>query len=405
MKSSGVMLLCGLLLLPWQAWPATGLLRLQASRGGTSVTAVSAPHADLRQATAALDFRLMMAAEKGHWAAEMHYEWLAATGVSIRPRHPGYPAGAWPDESYLTDDRRLLDLSATLASGDDHLLVQRLDRLALGYRQPSWLLRVGRQALSWGNGLVFQPLDFLNPFAPMSLDKDYKPGDDMIYGQYLFDDGSDMQAVFVGRRGESGAFERDESTLAIKGHLMDAGLDLLLARHYAETRIGLGWSHDVGTAVARLDIDWTPTLGSMSLVANIDYAWNWQGRTLYGFAEYYHDSLGGRGSEEYARLESHQIDRLLRGERYNLGRDYLAAGLLLTWYPLLDYQVTVIANLNDGSQVWQARVVYDWREDVELMAGLELAGGASGTEFGGGGDAGPSVTPGDRVYLRLSGYF
>jgi len=42
--------------------------------------------------------------------------------------------------------------------------------------------------LSWGNGLVFSPMDIVNPFDPTAVDTEYKAGDDMLYGQidYFF---------------------------------------------------------------------------------------------------------------------------------------------------------------------------------------------------------------------------
>ena len=34
--------------------------------------------------------------------------------------------------------------------------------------------------MSWGNGLVFQPMDLFNPFTPTAVDRDYKPGNDLL---------------------------------------------------------------------------------------------------------------------------------------------------------------------------------------------------------------------------------
>jgi hypothetical protein len=67
----------------------------------------------------------------------------------------------------------------------------------------------------------------------------------------------------------------------------------------------------------------------------------------------------------------------------------------------------LIANLNDGSKFLQLRGVYDWQQDVQLMAGLNLPSGDRGTEYGGVPVAGVSAfaSTGRSVYLRGAAYF
>ena len=53
----------------------------------------------------------------------------------------------------------------------------------MGFATDHVVMRFGRQAITWGNGLVFNAMDIFNPFDPAAVDKEYKTGDDMIYGQ------------------------------------------------------------------------------------------------------------------------------------------------------------------------------------------------------------------------------
>ena len=40
---------------------------------------------------------------------------------------------------------------------------------------PRWgVVCVGRQAVTWGNGLIFNPMDLFNPFSPVDIERDYK---------------------------------------------------------------------------------------------------------------------------------------------------------------------------------------------------------------------------------------
>ena len=109
--------------------------------------------------------------------------------------------GLYGDRFRVPDDsRRYLDLTSVISEGDSTALVHRLDRLWLGYTSEKLVVRAGRQALSWGNGLFYAPMDLVNPFDPATVDTEYKAGDDLIYAQYLTDSGADVQAVHVLRR-------------------------------------------------------------------------------------------------------------------------------------------------------------------------------------------------------------
>ena len=80
-------------------------------------------------------------------------------------------------------DRRLMNLSNVISESDGSITAHRLDRLYFDYANDRAFFRVGRQAISWGNGLIYNPMDLFNPFDPAAIDREYKTGDDMLYGQ------------------------------------------------------------------------------------------------------------------------------------------------------------------------------------------------------------------------------
>ena len=97
-------------------------------------------------------------------------------------------------------------LISAMCQRDDSsdFILHRLDRLSLGYTSESLVMRLGRQAVTWGNGLVFYPMDIFNPFNPVAIDKDYKTGDDMLYGQWTTYQGNDWQMILLPRRDVAG---------------------------------------------------------------------------------------------------------------------------------------------------------------------------------------------------------
>ena len=59
-------------------------------------------------------------------------------------------------------------------------------------------------------------MDIFNPFSPTAVDKEYKSGDDMLYAQWLFTKGDDLQLIAIPRHNTSGMVDFGESSFAIK---------------------------------------------------------------------------------------------------------------------------------------------------------------------------------------------
>ena len=363
-----------------------------------------------------LDLRLMAESHAEPWDFVAHYELLAVAGDTLEARQRMAAAGVplFRTVSGLPDDsRQLFDLTHELTDRNRLDAEQRLDRLYVGHSSARQTLRVGRQAVSWGNGLVFQVLDFVNPFSPIAIDKDYKTGEDMLYGQWLVGAKDDVEAMIVPRRDPStNRVEGDQSSYAVKYRFRLSGfdLDLLAAHHFGENLAGVGVVRSVGGAVWRLDVSYTDleTGGSAtSLVTNMDYSWMWGGKNVYGYAEYFHSGVGESDRANYPFPNVELSERLARGELFTLARDYAALGLQVEFTPLFNFYTNLIANVHDGSKYLQLRGVYDWLEDVQLMAGVNLPSGGRGTEYGGVPVPGTNsfAAAGKAVYVRGAYYF
>jgi len=361
-----------------------------------------------------LEVRLKASVRHGHWDVSTHFQFITVHSDTLSVyRDLSLPV--FPGAGLINDDRRWFDLTHELSNKDKNATVLRLDRASVAYTGDKVVMRFGRQAVSWGNGLLFTPMDIFNPFDPTAVDKEYKTGDDMLYGQYLLDNGSDIQAVGVVRRDPiSGDVEQDESSLAAKYHGFwgRTEYDLLLAEHYAERVIGLGLSTDSGGAVWRADLVWSDTgSGSIfSAVGGASYSWIAGGHNWTGFLEYYYNGFGQSGGDySSAGLAANPelLQRLARGELFNLGRHYLGASVTVEVTPLLNLTPNVFINLTDPSALAQLVLSYDWKQDFQLLGALNIPIGASGTEYGGIGSEQPGlyVSTGPSLFAQLAWYF
>lgn len=356
------------------------------------------------------DLRLLFTQEVGRFTLTAHHNTILNGGDSFAFRtNPG----ATLDQSATDDGFRLMDLTWELHSGDRHRLVHRFDRLALQYRGSTWGVTVGREAVSWGSGLVFQPMDLFSPFAPTTVDRDFKAGDDLLIVDKLFADGSDLQFLGVARRDIEGDATADVASAAVKWRkFVGSGeLELFAGKHYLDQVYGGALRIPVRSAMLRTDLvatrlqagDWY-----YSGIVNLDYSFDLAGRSSYVFAEYYHNDFGLKAlPASPALLPEALAARLLRGEVFNLMRDYLALGGSVQWHPLWTQALTVIGNLNDGSTLLQTSISYVPSDRATLEAGVTVPFGGAGTEFGGVPVLGDALTTGGALqgYLRWVYYF
>ena len=399
-----------------EGWEFGGHIKYQYGYTDYRVNDVAALFGDDSANDQSLDTRL-----KAEWRGRgfdfaAHYEVLALVGDSVKTRRALAAAGLLASGAVngLPDDRhRLFDLTDDFIDDSRAVAVQRLDRLSVGYTSGSATLRFGRQAVSWGNGLVFQVLDFVNPFSPLAIDKDYKTGEDMLYGQWQWAGMGDAQLMLLPRRDPlMRDVDHEQASQALKLHTRAAGFDVdaLVARHYDQNLFGMGVVHNLGGAVWRLDVLRTDVSGRddvWSLVTNIDYSWVLFGKNMYGFAEYYRNGFGSARMSGYLVADPELTVRLTRGELYTYGRDYAALGMQVELSPLVNAFASVIQNLNDASRYVQLRGVYDWRQNTQFMAGVNLPEGERGSEYGGlpAGLPGTWLAPGRSLYLRAAYYF
>ena len=355
-----------------------------------------------------LDMRLLFRRQFDGWEAIIDHSTIGLAGDAFEFSENNRGA---IDQTPTGDDFRALELTWTLDSGDRHRVFHRFDRLALRYSAERWNLTLGREAVSWGSGKVFNPLDLFAPFAPTTVDRDYKPGQDLLKLDRRLARG-DLQVLGVFRRDGEGGRDHDENSYGGRWHQFVGGseLDLALVRHFGDDVGAISFRHPLGGAL--LQTDWVVTRLDdesdtvWSGVVNLDYSFSLFERTTYLFAEYFRNGFGRNNKPvDLARLPPELTERLQRGEVFTLMTDYLAAGGSYQWHPLLMQDLTYLTNLEDGSGLLQTNLAYEPGDHQRLEAGLTLTHGSRGDEYGRI-DVGDGFTTGggSRIFVRWT-YF
>jgi hypothetical protein len=322
------------------------------------------------------ELRLNLNHRQDGWTLDANYQLVAFYGEAF---------------NLPNDARRYFDLTSVIDQGSKSALVHRLDRLWIGHTSEKTVVRLGRQALSWGNGLFYAPMDLVNPFDPVTIDTEYKMGDDMLYLQYLKDSGSDIQGAYVVRRNYlSGEVDERSATLALKYHgfMGEGEFDVLVARHYQDGVLGVGTSHALGGAHWSGDLVITDTEADthVQLSTNLSYSWTLRGKNMSGVVEYHFNGMG-QPSGQYDPLSLLQNPdlflRLARGESFALGRHYLAGSIMIEMTPLWSVTPTLLTNLTDPSGLLQLISQYSLSDNATLLGSVNIPFGSNGSEFGG----------------------
>ena len=357
--------------------------------------------------------RLALKQQWQHWQAQVAWQLDARHGSAVARDHA--LAIAYPTLAETSTDTSYWDLEDTITDTNNTDSSQRLDRLNLSYSSNALVMRLGRQALTWGSGLVFHPMDLVNPFQPVATDTAYKRGTDMAYLQWLLSDGSDIQLAAVPHKTrDTNDPNGNQPTTAVFANLVGDTLqwNLLLAKDRADTVFGLGASGPWGGAVWNLQL--IPTYlerhaTRTSALMNLSYASTLLQRNITSFVEYYHNGFGESGSDySLTALNADLLLRLQRGQLFVTGRDYLCAGATWEWTPLLQLLPTVIFNLRDHSSLFDLQLSRSLGNDTNFKAGLRLAIGGRGTEFGGletANGSGLYLAKPNQVFVRLETYF
>ena len=396
-----------------QAWDLRGHAKGQITSTDLPDDSLLQDFSDDPMSDTGIDLRLNYSERKTAWNWHVDYQLQAVQGdrleLSRQTGLTGFDGNISPE-----DDLRLFDLSHRVSEGGDRVVAHRLDRFYLGRTTDKTVVNFGRQAVSWGNGLIYNPVDFFNPFDPAAIDTEYKTGDDMIYGQYLFDSGDDLQTVLVVRRDDDGDVESDVSSLAFKYHGFAGSTeyDLLLGEHYTDGMLALGGAFGFADAVWRGDILFTDAADDdySSAVFNWSYSWVAWNKNLSANLEYYYNGFGiDDGDYGPAALADNPdlVQRVQRGEIFTFGQNYFAAAATIELAPLWIVSTTLFINLDDDSMLLQIFSRHDLQQDLQLLIALNLPAGDEGSEFGGIDSAvdGRPLSVDESLFLQLAWYY
>ncbi len=245
-------------------------------------------------------------------------------------------------------------------------------------------LKFGRQRIAWGTAMLWNPMDILNPFNPIQLERQEREGIDAVLMDWDYNALSRVTFVYAKQ-------QRSESR-AVRWRSNQQGFDLsLMAGNFrGDTVVGFDFAGQVKEIGVRGEITQTNPVnraGYIRAVVGADYPFV---NSLSLNIEMYYNGQGAYDPLGY------EFNRLLSGELLSLARRYLGGYLGYDITPLLRWDNYLIINLDDNSVFFSPSLIYSLTENVEGRLGIQAFDGDSGSEYG---------TLEDQYFVQLQWFY
>lgn len=279
-----------------------------------------------------------------------------------------------------------------------------VDRLNVQLRFGKVDVIVGRQAISFGVGFVWQPADLVGTFSPLELDRSYKPGVDALRVNFALSDFTELALVFAagGPNCRAGrlpsqrpcadgdtrlSFEHSVAVLRLRATVGSVDMGGIMGWVRGDLVAGAFITASPGRFRLRSEVVLTYDIEEDLLhagagnpqgdhaiflrgVFGLDYRFDTK-KPLFLMGEIYYNGFGSRFSRDYATLA--RKPRVAEfGEVGNLGMLYAAIGL--NWEPhhKLPVALSLMANLTDPSMHLSLSITYKLGDESQLVAGAYI---------------------------------
>jgi len=312
---------------------------------------------------------------------------------------------------------RFMDMEESLPLRGAQRIAHGIDRLYASFRSRFVQVEVGRMALSWGTGRMWNPTDMWAPFSPTEIDKEEKRGVDLVHATFKIPKVGNLEGVFMPLDANHNyEFDQDDRAAGgrFKFHIGEYDISMMGGVFGPDTVTGLDFTGYLWNAGFRGEATYTFVNPDdhepdyIRGVLSLDYGFAVFGNP-YLLLEGFFNGLGESDPDNYMeRLTDKSVQRMMAmGRAFNFGRDYITLMGTFQPHPLVTLSISPIMNIDDQSAFVSFSVKYAVTDYAEFISGVYSYIGRENTEFGGLeiDEHDMTMKNPDMVYLYLKAYF
>ncbi|MDR2802327.1 MAG: hypothetical protein LBB31_03825, partial [Prevotellaceae bacterium] len=284
----------------------------------------------------------------------------------------------------LAQDDGLVRLSYNLFNTKGGIFNTSLDRLYLDYSYKNIQVKIGRQRINWGIGLVWNPNDIFNAFSYIDFDYEERPGSDAVSFTWYRSSTSSLDAVYkIDERPNDSLYNH---TIAAR-YLFNSGIydwQVIVGKCRDDAVAGFGWSGGIGKVSFRGEAAvFVPVLKkadnnktAISATFELDYTFT---NSLYLHGAFLFTSLGTIKREGGISLLDPSGN--MSAKRLSTGMFELFGNISYPFSPIVNGGLAVIFNPADQSAYLAPTASVSLADNLELSAVAQILSGKENSEY------------------------
>jgi hypothetical protein len=282
----------------------------------------------------------------------------------------------------LSIDNGLADLSWTYLNKGGFVLNTALDRLYIDYSYKNFQLKIGRQRVNWGIGLVWNPNDIFNAFSYIDFDYEERPGSDAVAFTWYSSPTSSLDLV--------AKTDKNPSRYSVAArYLFNTGtydLQVITGKADNDLMAGFGWSGAIKEVSFRGEVSAfaprkTNRQTAVCATVEADYTFS---NSLYLHGAFLFNSLGKIKNSEAMSLLA--LQNGLSAKKLSFGMFETFAHISYPVSPIVSVSAATMFNPADFSAYISPNCTLSLKDNLDLLIGAQLLLGKPNTEYASMGD-------------------
>jgi hypothetical protein len=284
----------------------------------------------------------------------------------------------------LSIDNGIADLSWNLYNKGGAALNTSLDRLYIDYTINNVQIKIGRQRVNWGIGLVWNPDDIFNVFSYIDFDYEERPGSDAVSLTWYKSPTSSLDLVYKADRNPADSIFRHTAAARYLFNVRNYDIQFLAGLSNDDLVAGFGWSGAIKNVSFRGEMSLfapvaagnTNSATAISATVEADYTF---ASSMYIHAAALFNSSGKMNTSEGMNLLAVQND--LSARKLSYGKIEIFAQASYPFSPVFNAGLAAMLNPADLSAYISPNFTLSLADNIELALVSQLLVGRANSEY------------------------